>query len=367
MNKLMPTPRSVNLELTCRCNLRCRYCYYFSNEGVHYTELSTARWLAFFDELGAAKVLTVCLSGGEALLRPDIFELIDGVVRNHMRFQLLTNGKPVTPEVAAQLKATNRCDAVQVSLDGAHPEPHEVMRGKGSFAPALAAIRTLKAAGLPVTVRATIHAHNVDELPALAALLLDEIGLPSFSTNAISSLGTHAKYGDALFLSPALRLRAMHILADLDARYPERIQATAGPLAEWKTFHAMETARQNGAVLAGRGRLTGCGCIFTRLAVRADGAYIPCVMLPQMVLGYVGKDALVEVWRSALALNTLRSRRTLTLDTFEECHDCAYRQLCTGNCPGNAYSVYTDANRPAPDGCLRSFQAALAAEGLSLW
>ncbi len=55
-------------------------------------------------------------------------------------------------------------------------------------------------------------------------------------------------------------------------------------------FHAMEEARQSGQPIPGRGRLVGCGCPAQRLAIRADGAYIPCVMLPQMVLGQAGID-----------------------------------------------------------------------------
>ena len=367
MIHVMRTPRSVDLELTSRCNLRCRYCYYMGNDGVTYQDMPTERWLGLFEELGRAKVMSVCLSGGEALLRPDFFDLLDGLIRHRMRFQLLTNGGQVTTEVARRLQATGRCDAVQVSLDGSRAETHEVMRGKGSFAPALNAIYLLRDAGLPVTVRATIHAHNIEDLPALAQLLLEEIGLPSVSTNAISSLGTPAKYGDDLFLPPALRLRAMRVLAELDLRYGGRIEASAGPLAEWKMFHEMEAARRDGAALPQRGRLTGCGCIFSRLAVRADGAYIPCVMLPQMVLGYAGQDPLQEVWRNAPQFNELRERIRIPLTAFDRCRDCAYSGLCTGNCAGTSLSSSGDPNQPSLEGCLNLFQQALATEGLSLW
>lgn len=367
MIKVMATPRTVDLELTSRCNLRCRYCYYMRNDGVSYDDMPTDHWLALLEELGQAKVMEVCLSGGEALLRPDIFELIEAVVRHRMRFQLLTNGGPVTVEVARRLKATGRCNVVQVSLDGSRAEVHETLRGRGSFAPALNAIKILRAEGLPTTVRATIHADNIEDLPALADLLLNQIGLPSFSTNAISSLGSRAKYGDDLFLSPAMRLRAMHVLADLDARFPGRIQASAGPLGEWKMFHQMEAARRKGGTLPGRGCLTGCGCIYNKLAVRADGAFIPCVTLPQMVLGYVGRDSVAHVWQNAPQLHALRKRIHIPLSEFDRCRVCDYNRLCTGNCPGTAASAGGGPNQPAEEGCLALFQQALAMEGLSLW
>jgi len=367
MINVMTTPRTVDLELTSRCNLRCRYCYYMNNEGVTYEDLPTDRWLAFFEEMGRAKVMSVCLAGGEPLIRQDFFELIDGIVRNRMRFELLTNGILLTKETAQQLKATNRCNSIQVSLDGSTPEIHERLRGRGSFAPALQAIRILQSEGLPATVRVTVHAFNVEDLPAIAHLLLEEIGLPSFSTNAISSLGTQAKYGDDLFMTPAARLRAMQVLAELDQLYPGRIEADAGPLAEWKMFHEMERIRASGGVIPGRGKLVGCGCIFKRISVRADGAYVPCVMMPQIVMGYIGIDPLEKIWRDAAALNNLRDRVHIPLTSFARCRDCEYNALCTGNCAGTALSATGDPNQPSMEGCLKLFQEALAAEGLSLW
>jgi len=62
-NGLMPTPRSVNIAITGRCNLRCKYCFY-ADEMTALTDLPTERWLAFFDELGRLGVMDVCLTAG---------------------------------------------------------------------------------------------------------------------------------------------------------------------------------------------------------------------------------------------------------------------------------------------------------------
>jgi SynChlorMet cassette radical SAM/SPASM protein ScmE len=367
VTELMPTPRTVDLEITSRCNARCRYCYYQNNKGVEYQDLPTSSWLEFFDELGRAMVMSVCLMGGEPLLREDFFDLIDGIVKNRMRFQILTNGTRATREFAKRLRKTGRCFSIQVSLDGSRAEVHELMRGKGSFEPALQAIKVLKEEGLPITVRVTVHGSNIDDLQATAYLLLDELGLPNFSTNSISALGSRAKYGDNLLLTPAQRLQAMKVLALLDKQYPGRIQATAGPLADWKMFGEMEAARLGDNPIPGRGHLVGCGCTFSKIGVRSDGAYVPCIMLPQLVLGYIGKDSLEEVWRNSGLLNGLRRRISIPLDSFDECEGCEYLRLCTGNCPGTALSLSKDPNRPSPETCLRKFKHDLGAEGLSIW
>ena len=364
--KVMRTPRTLDLEITSRCNASCSYCYYLNNPDVVYTDLPTERWMSFFAELARCHVMEVTLQGGEPLLRPDFLTLVDGVVANRMRFGVLTNGSLMTSEIAAHLRATGRCNMVQVSLDGSTAAIHESLRGTGTFAPAVAAIQILQAAALPVTVRVTVHPGNIDDLPMLARLLLDELGLPSFSTNAASSLGSSGKYAPDVLLQPEQRLQAMHLLAELDNAYPGRVQANAGPLADWHAFHAMEDARRSGQPIPGRGQLVGCGCIFTQLAVRADGAIIPCVMLPQLVLGYIGQDDLAEVWQSSEALKSMRERVHIPLQSFTECNACDWLESCTGNCPGTAFTRTGEIHRPCPETCLKRLINELSDRGLAI-
>ena len=133
-----------------------------------------------------------------------------------MRWDLLTNGWPVTPEVAHRLKQIGRCASVEVSLGGSTEEIHELWRGQGPFGPALNATKILSDQDLPVTVRVNVHAHNIEDLPAVARLLLDDIGLAFFHVAGVSSIGTHAKYREDVFPTAAQRLRAMRLLATGD-------------------------------------------------------------------------------------------------------------------------------------------------------
>jgi radical SAM protein with 4Fe4S-binding SPASM domain len=75
----------------------------------------------------------------------------------------------------------------------------------------------------------------------------------------------------------------------------------------------------------------------------------------------------VDVWRNAAMLETMRGRVDIPLRSFEGCRDCEYAALCTGNCPGTAFSRLGNVNEPSPDACLRLFKSQLAEEGLSLW
>lgn len=356
MMRLMRTPRHLDVEITSRCNLRCRYCYYFNNPGVPYRDLPTADWKRFFAELGECAVMDVTFQGGEPFLREDLRELIESVIENRMRFSILSNGTRITEEMAGFIAETGRCDTVQVSIDGSTADVHDAFRGTGSFDAAVGGVRTLQQFGLPVSVRVTIHRRNVNDLDNIARFILDDLGLPGFSTNSAGSLGVCRQNAAEVLLTPADRLKAMETLLRLNETYNNRISASAGPLAEARHWQEMETARKNGdPPFSNGGRLTGCGGAWSKLAVRADGVYIPCSMLADLIMGCVNKDRLIDVWQNSPVLDSIRKRREISLEEFDFCKDCEYLSYCTGNCPGLAYSLTGKVDHPSPDACLRRF------------
>ena len=86
--KMMNTPRSVDISITNRCNLRCKYCSHFSGAGDVGQDLSAEEWLRFFEELNQCAVLNVTLQGGEPFYREDLRQIIAGIVSNRMRFDI---------------------------------------------------------------------------------------------------------------------------------------------------------------------------------------------------------------------------------------------------------------------------------------
>lgn len=354
--RVMRTPRTVDIDLTARCNLRCRYCYFFDNPAVPYGELSTAEWLRFFDELGRLAVMDVTLAGGEPFIRDDLPELLQGISRNRMRFALLSNGTLVDEGIAEFLASTRHCKYVQVSIDGSCPETHDACRGKGTFVKAVRGLRTLQRHRIPVAVRVTIHRHNVHDLEATARLLLEELGLHSFGVNSAGYLGSCRVHADDVMLSTEERMEAMATLLRLARRYSGRIEAAAGPLADARMWTRMEQARARGAPpFPNGGHLTACGCYRSKIAVRCDGVIAPCNMLTHIELGRINHDSLEEVWLHHPTLNALRNRHTIPLTEFEFCAGCEYLPYCTGNCPALAYTLAGQVNHPSPDGCLRQF------------
>lgn len=355
-SKVIRTPRKLDIDITARCNLRCRYCYYFSNPAVVYRDLPTEEWLTFFDELGSLGVMDVTLAGGEPFIREDLTILLEGLVRNRMRFTLLSNGALIDDKTAASIARTGRCECIQISVDGSCAAVHDTCRGPGAFHGAVRGIRTLQRHRINVAVRVTIHRHNIEDLQNIAHFLLEELGLPGFGTNSAGYLGKCRLNADDVLLTVAERQLAMATLLRLTAKYGGRISASAGPLAEGRVWRRMEDARMQGApAFPHRGRLTGCGCPSNKIAVRADGVLVPCNMLAHIGLGRINHDSLAEIWLNSPALNQLRNRNAIPLTEFEFCADCPYILYCTGNCPGLAYTITGRVNHPSPDACLRRF------------
>jgi MoaA/NifB/PqqE/SkfB family radical SAM enzyme len=143
-------------------------------------DLPAEKWLGFFREIGGLGIHKVSLSGGEVFLRKDLFELIDGVIENRMRYSILTNGTLInekTIENFSKSKRKPRLDSIQISIDGSSADIHDRSRPPKSFDKAVAALRLLKENNFPVAVRVTINRHNVDDLENIAALLIDDVGL----------------------------------------------------------------------------------------------------------------------------------------------------------------------------------------------
>ncbi len=355
---VMRTPRTVDIGITSRCNLRCKYCYFFDNEEVTYEDLPTEAWLRFFEELGRCAVMKVSLDGGEPFIREDLPRLLEGIVEHRMRFSILSNGSLIDDERTTFIATTGRCDHVQVSVDGSCAEVHDACRGRGSFEGAIRGIHTLQRHGVPVLVRVTVNHHNVHDLSGIARLLLEELGLPSFSTNAAGYLGSCRQHSDEVQLSMADRQLAMEHLVELNQQYPGRLTASAGPLYEALHWREMAAAQEQEAPRFKRGGfLAGCGCHQNKMAVRADGVMLPCNMLPHLELGRINVDPLDQVWQQNPILSQLRRRSSIPLTSFTFCEGCSYISYCTGNCPALASTLIGEVDHPSPDACLRRFLA----------
>ncbi|MCK5099314.1 MAG: PqqD family peptide modification chaperone [Desulfobacteraceae bacterium] len=310
-------PKDLDLSLTGKCNLHCAYCFYH-DEMASRPDLTKEAWLKFFDELGGLALRDATLSGGEIFVRPDLWDLIDGLIANRMRYSINTNGTLITEKTLQsfeQNKRRIRLNSIQVSIDGSCAEVHDKSRGKGSFNKAVQGLRLLKEGKLPVIVRVTINRHNVDDLNNIAKLLLEDIGIQSFSTNDAMPMGSGCENQPDIALTPQQQVQAMKILAGLAEKYNNRVTAMAGPLAKWRSYQEMEHAMETGEKSNRRsmGYLTACGCMFNKLSIHHDGIITPCNMLTKLEMGKINVDSFSEIWKHHPTLKELKDRRTIPM------------------------------------------------------
>lgn len=353
-------PHSLDIDITTHCNLRCTYCCHFSSDGDVDTDLSLSEWTQFFSECASIGIMNITLSGGEAFYRKDIRDVIQSIIDNRMRFSVLSNGTLIDDDLAKFLKGTRRCNSVQVSIDGPDAASHDKFRGKGSFEKALNGLRALIRNQVSATVRVTLNKHNYRRFPETAKLLLEDLGLSGFSTNSVSYFGLCRENNDSMAMNAVEFSEAMVIIQELQKKYPNRINAQAGPQACAKMWRKMEKA-VNGDEKATReaqcGFLGSCGCVWNKMAILADGTMVPCSQLSQMKMGRINDNGLRDTWLNSPVLEDMRKRIEIQLSEFESCSYCKYREFCRGGCPATAYTIFGRAGVPnlAIDSCYREF------------
>jgi len=163
----------VVFNATRRCNLKCIHCYSESENVDYLGELKTDEVKSLIDDLASFGSPVILFSGGEPLLRKDLYELIDYSVSKGIRAVISTNGTLITKDVARRLKDLN-LSYVGVSLDGLEETHDSIRRVKGSFVRAISGIRNSMEHGIKVGLRFTINRMNMAEIPGIFDLLEKE-------------------------------------------------------------------------------------------------------------------------------------------------------------------------------------------------
>ncbi len=170
-----------------RCNLTCKHCYSISADHDYAGELSTAEVFTVMDDLKAFRVPVLILSGGEPLLRPDIFQIAERAKAMGFYVGLSSNGTLIDEPMADRITALG-FDYVGISLDGIGATHDRFRRLEGAFDRSLAAVRLLHARGVKVGLRYTMTAMNAVDLAPLLQLMEDE-GVDKFYFSHLNYAG----------------------------------------------------------------------------------------------------------------------------------------------------------------------------------
>ncbi|MFO1340258.1 MAG: heme d1 biosynthesis radical SAM protein NirJ [Burkholderiaceae bacterium] len=170
-----------------RCNLTCAHCYALSADHEYEGELGTNEIFTVMDDLKAFRVPVLILSGGEPLLRPDLFEIAARAKAQGFYVGLSTNGTLIDEAMADRIAATG-FDYVGISLDGLRETHDRFRRLAGAFDASLAALRHLRRREVRLGLRYTMTAMNAHDLDPLLRLMRDE-GIDKFYFSHLNYAG----------------------------------------------------------------------------------------------------------------------------------------------------------------------------------
>ena len=188
----LAAPLYVAWQITNECNLACLHCIEESGPGKAFAdELDSAQVFAVLDQLMDHEVPYLSFSGGEPMLHPQFFEMVEHVCSRGAQLKIETNGHYLSPENCVRMKALG-VKAVQVSLDGASAATFSRMRVRGDFDKTIDGVRNLRAAGVPIEVNFSPARFNVHEIGAIVDLA-HELGAYSFYTGRTMYTGNAVK------------------------------------------------------------------------------------------------------------------------------------------------------------------------------
>lgn len=182
MLKKMPKRIPVNgtFELTVRCNLHCKMCLFrhddSENEEILQNELSAAQWIDMARQAAEAGTLTLLITGGEPMLRPDFCEIWEGIYKQGFLITLYTNATLITDQIIETLRKFPP-HKIGVTIYGARPETYERVCGSANaFQKALAGMHKLQKLPSKMDFRTTIIKDNLSDLDDMCELIHKEFG-----------------------------------------------------------------------------------------------------------------------------------------------------------------------------------------------
>lgn len=311
----------ISWNTTQACNISCVHCY--RDAGARRAdELDTAEGKKLLTEIARAGFKIMILSGGEPLLRPDIYELIAHAKSSGMRPVLGTNGMLITPAVAARLKEAGLACA-GISLDSRDKAKHDWFRGcEGAWEETLRGMEACRTAGLPFQIHTTVMNWNEEEITAITDFAV-ELGARAHHIFFLVPAGRGKDIEETTLKTAQYEALLTRIL-DKQAQVPIELKPTCAP-------QFMRIAKQRNMAM----RFTkGCLAATSYCVVLPGGDVQPCPYLP-LKAGNVRQTPFDVIWRDSQLFNEFR-----TQPLKGGCGRCGYDDIC-GGCRARAY-YYAD-------------------------
>lgn len=316
-------PLVMSYNVTRECNMKCSHCYINATDKKLRDELNTQEAKEVIDQIYQVSNPLLILSGGEPLMRSDIFELIEYGSKKGLKIGLGSNGYLIDDTVAKKLKEVGIA-TVSISIDSSSPTQHDEFRGvKGAWEKAVNACKVLRKQGILVQVNTTLTHDNYDQIDDIMALA-ESIGVENFHLFFLVPTGRGVKLTD---ISPQ--------------KYEDMITKTFAKVHKHQLNVKPSCAPQFMRIAQGMGLdmrqwMRGCLAGMHYCRIYPNGDVTPCPYLP-IKLGNLREQSFKDIWFNSEIFKNLRNVNCLK----GKCGECEYKTLC-GGCRARAYGLSAD-------------------------
>jgi radical SAM protein with 4Fe4S-binding SPASM domain len=323
----------ISWNVTRRCNLECTHCYLpavtrkESPAASSINELTTHAAFQLIDQIAVVNPeVMLILSGGEPLLREDIFDLSAYASGKGMMVVMGSNGLLIDDSVARKLKKS-KVSGISISLDSIDPMIHDSIRScQGAWKKAAEAIENCRNAGLSVQINTVVTGRNGDELPALMKFS-QSLGVKVFSPFFLVCTGRGEELAD---ISPQQYEKVLSLIVESQSKYGDMmIRPRCAP-----TVRRILHEKNPGSPLLkmGAGQCLA-GLSYCRITPEGDVTPCPYLSVPA---GNIRRRDFGDIWNNSGIFDSLR------LPSLKgKCKRCAFRLVC-GGCRARAYATYKD-------------------------
>lgn len=330
-------------NMTNRCNLRCKHCYIDAEDRMFKDELTTEEARDFIADLAAMQVPVLLFSGGEPLLRKDIFTLGALAAESGLRPVLSSNGTLITDDVAREIKEAG-FRYVGISIDGASATHDEFRNKPGAFDQAVEGIRACLRQGVKTGIRFTVNKANQQDLPEILDIVARE-GIPRFCMYHLVYAGRGQEMME-LDTEVGEKRRILDLLIERTLELHSRgveveilttdNHADGIYLRDYITRHLPEMAGEVVRLLEMHG---GCSAGTKFANVDPRGNVHPCQFWQDYSLGNIREKPFSQIWTSDDGLLVKLRRKAEYVQG--KCGRCDYKSLC-GGCRIRARAVHGD-------------------------
>jgi len=339
-------------NLTQACNLSCHHCYQNASHRPAQDELTTDEKLNLIDQMGKELVPFVAFAGGEPLVAPDLWQVLERCQRRGIHVTLATNGTLLTPDICARLKEA-QVKYIEVSLDSIVPAEHDAFRGQAkSWERTVQGIRNSVAAGIKTGMACCFTRNTVHRVDDTIRFAID-LGCQTFSHFNFIPVGRGKEIIDE-DLTPGQREWLLQRLQEHLMKGKITIVSTAPQFGRACIVYGPEEGLfATGHAGRGPGKKTmvlsryigGCGTGRCYCAIQPNGVITPCVYIAGIKVGDVRHQRFHDIWNNRL-FDTLSDRE----DRSDHCGVCTYRYYC-GGCRARALA-YTGDIQAGDPGCV---------------